>query len=81
MSEGMEKVLLKWAKNEKKLKEENREIKEELSLMKKQPTPEDFDEEYKKKFKEFIKKLKKLNSIAMNENLIKEINKLSGILK
>jgi len=32
-------------------------------------------------FKEFIKKLKKLNSIAINENLIKEIDKLAGDLK
>jgi len=31
--------------------------------------------------KEFIKKLKKLNSIAINENLIKEIDKLAGDLK
>lgn len=43
----LEKVLLKWAKDEEKLNKEIKEIKEELLLLRKQPTPEEFDKQYK----------------------------------
>lgn len=55
----MEKVLIKWAENEKRLKKEIKELKKEVSVSRKLPTPEDFQEEYEKCFNKFIKQLKK----------------------
>ena len=56
---AMERVLVKWAKNEEKLKKEVTELKKELSILRKIPTPEDFQEEYEKLLNYFIQKLKK----------------------
>jgi len=44
----MEKILLRWARNEDKLREEIKELKKELYILRRLPTPEDFEEEYRK---------------------------------
>lgn len=57
--EKMRDILDKWAENERKLLEEKKELKNELLILRKLPTPGDFQEEYEKLFNKFIKKLKK----------------------
>ena len=47
----MENILFKWSENEDRLKRENLELKKELDILRKMPTPEDFEEEFRKQEK------------------------------
>ncbi len=44
----MEKILLKWANNENKLKEKIKLLEKELFILRRLPTPEDFEQEFQK---------------------------------
>ncbi len=68
VNKSMEKILVKWARNEEKLKKENRELKKELEVLRKMPTPEDFEEEFLKIIKKNLIESRKGTRKAKKES-------------
>ena len=42
----MKNILSKWAKNENKLQKELKKLRKEVLILRKMPTPEDFEEQF-----------------------------------